>query len=217
MLPKPEKKPRVNNNPDQIDLVDTLDSVDKIDKKRKFLIFLILLTVGLSFVFWLYRTGASVIKSGDFSRFKPKISLPRLKTSTTFSPAPTRFDPQDIQKYLDKLNQSDSATWAAYVYSDPDLTFSYNNLTLSDTVTQDLLSSPSSSNTDLVTTLPLGLPIFQNLTVTDNSLSFQIIIAPPKKKILIVTEITNSTDIEKSKNLIPPLVDFLYWQLIQAD
>lgn len=213
MLPKPEKKPRSTSkkNPDQIDLVKTLSSVNQIEKKRKFLIILLGLTVGLSFIFWLYRSISATVKSGDYHRLKPQLSLPRLNLPTQkASSLSTRFDSQKVQKYLTNFDQSDSATWSIYLNSDPNLSFSYNQPNLPQ-------SPPTTSNTDLVNNLPQGLPVVQNLTTTDDSLFFQIIISPPHKQISIAITASDSANIDSSKNLIPSLVDYLYWQVIQVD
>jgi len=93
MLTKIELNQKKAKSSEQLDLVDTITSDDKIHKKRMFVISAISITIGLSLVFWIYRSFKTV-----------SISLPQMPKFAAISK-------NDINTDISTIIGKDSQNW----------------------------------------------------------------------------------------------------------
>ncbi|MEI8067559.1 MAG: hypothetical protein WCG91_01220 [Candidatus Shapirobacteria bacterium] len=203
MLPKPEKIKKTPSA-EQLDLVDTLSLEKKVKNKRRFVLIALILTTGLSFAFWTYRSSTNLISNKSFPKIKTDFKIPEVKMSDV-KVSSTNFD-QSINQIISK----DSNHWSiktetllgdlsSYSLNPQDFSTSSKN-------TIDSLSKlPVSTESLIKNSLPQGTKI--------QELGTDYLITTPQQKILFQFKI-NGQNIDQSKKLIPSLVEKLYWYLV---
>lgn len=204
MLPKEEKIKKKSSDVDQPGLFDKEDEKKRLAKKRKFVYVAMVLTVGLSLSFWAYRS---------IKNFKmPTLNLPVSSSKTTSIKTTNSFT----------LPKDTTSTWSIFLKRiDTDSIIYQNNQDIIFS-TQDLDSILTKINqTDFITpsiyssSLPQGLKIKEIIEEDNSSFSYFSLITTPSQDLLLIIKITDSKDLNKSKNLVSGLIDQLYWYSLQ--
>ena len=202
MLPKRlSKRSQPSIDGQQLKLENTISNQSHLKKKRRLLFFVFGFTVGLSILFSLYRLVTGTITHLNFS--PPSIKIPAFNISK-----PTKINLDKELKPL--LPQLDS--WSIYVktLSSPSLSWSLNSPSLNiDTIIDQLSSHPASSSGSIQHVLPQGVLFQENLNSQKEFFEYRALISVPGQQIFIFI---NGPDSE----LIPPLVQTIYWQIIRS-
>lgn len=194
MLPKPEKiKKKIKS--EKSESVNEISPQEKIRQKRRFIVWVLSLTIGLSFVFWIYHFFK------NFSLPKISFSLPQITI-----PQNSASD-ISLVKDIDNLLASDKNTWSVYVKSDS-FVFEKNSSDLSLNLT-----FKNNESSFIKKLLPSGAEVKENLISQDNSFEVQSLITIPNKKIVIIIKVSGN-NLENSKKLIPLLAEKIYWDVI---
>ena len=202
MLPKPEKIKKTKTA-EQLDLVDTLSLEKKRKYKRQFVLLCLIITTGLSFSLWAYHSGRQFFSSTNFSQIKIGIKLPSIKMSDI------KLSSDNFNSTINQIIASDKNHWSIYAKTlSGDSSFSINSqdfTTDSQTVVDNLSKLPYSSNSLIQNSLPQGTKIQESDT--------NYLATTPQQKILFEFKNTGPNS-DNSKQLIPSLVEKLYWYLI---
>jgi len=195
MLPKVEKnKKNSNSELEQPGLFDKENEKDRISKKRKFVYIAMILTIGLSLSFWIYRS----LKSYSFS-FK----LPTFNHTVT-TPKNSNLDlPKDgsiWSIFLKRINPE-----SVIYQSSENIFFDDEKLDNTKFITSSIYSS----------SLPEGFKIKELIEEKDNSFSYFSKIITPSQELFLIIKISDSPDLSQSKNLLPGLINQLYWYSLQ--
>ncbi|MFA5750094.1 MAG: hypothetical protein WC895_02645 [Candidatus Shapirobacteria bacterium] len=213
MLPKQEKNKRLNqlviDTEDKLK-TDTQLAQKRIKTKRRLVLISLFLTVGLSLIFWSFRSLQKISISPPKINFNFKINLP--KTNKNISLKNTNSS-EDVDKYIKSLNNNWSIfislvskpNTPLYKYS-PDLVLKDNN---PDTLKR-LSSIPTNTQSSIDLNLPQGL-LFQEYLNSDINFTYQNIISLPKNKLLFLIKIDNPKNIDQVKQELPLLIDKIYW------
>ncbi len=218
MLPNPKNNKNINNllsNP-SVSAEDEAQSYQKKLKfKRKIIVFSLIITAGLSFIFWVFKSIQSIVSSPpQFNlslNFKlPKLSLPKnnLITNTGSS---------DLSKFLKKS----TANWSVYVSLDTDYSkpvFEYQSTLLTtdqnfNPLLEKISVTKKSSQSLINLSLPQGL-FFQEIIDTSSGIYYQGLIQLPKNKILVLIKNNNSIDNSQIQTEISFLINQLYWYAV---
>ncbi len=217
MLPNPKNK-NINNllpNP-SVSVEDEAEiNQKKLKSKRKIIIFSLVITAGLSFIFWGYKSIQSFVSSPPKFNFNlnfkiPKLSFPQnnLVINTTTS---------DLSKFLKKSTTS----WSIYVSLDTDYSkpvFEHQSTLLKTdnnfNPTIDKISAVAISSKSLINlSLPQGLS-FQEIVDGSVGIHYQGLIHLPKNKILILIKNNNPNNSSQVQTELPSLVNHLYWHAV---
>ena len=195
MLPKVEKnKKNSNSELEQPGLFDKENEKDRISKKRKFVYIAMILTIGLSLSFWIYRS----LKNYSFS-FK----LPTFNHTVT-TPKNSNLDlPKDgsiWSIFLKRINPE-----SVIYQSSENIFFDDEKLDNTKFITSSIYSS----------SLPEGFKIKELIEEKDNSFSYFSKIITPSQELFLIIKISDSPDLSQSKNLLPGLINQLYWYSLQ--
>lgn len=216
MLPNPKNK-NLNNllpNPSLSTEDEAQVNQKKLQNKRKAIIFSLILTAGLSFLFWSYKSIQSLVKSPP--HFNINLKLPKLSFNQNIQknlPSST-----DLSKYI----QKSPINWSIYVsldtdYSKPVFEHQPTLLSIDNKIssTIDILNSVKPSSQSLVNSaLPQGLS-FQEIIDNSQNIYYQGLISLPKNKILILVKINNPTNPSQFQSELPILIDHLYWHAVK--
>ena len=218
MLPNPKNNKNIKNlldNPSEPIVDEAQVNQKKIQTKRKAIIFSLILTAGLSFIFWSYKSAQSLIKSPPQFNFDFKIKLPKFsiqqndKTSLPSS--------NSLTKFLEKS----SINWSVFVsldsdYSKPVFEYQPNLLKIDNNLNSmiDKISAVKKSSQSLVNlSLPQGL-FFQEIIDNSTGIYYQGLIHLPKNKILFLIKNDNPANLSQSQTDLPLLIDNLYWYAV---
>jgi len=193
MLPKPEKNKK-NVSAQQLDLVDTLSQEKKLKNKRRFVLLSLIITTGLSFAFWTYKTVPKI---------KIDFKMPQIKMSDI------KLSYDNFSLTINQLISKDKNNWSIYAKTiSDDSSFSLNAKDLisnSENIINDLSKLPdSASNSSIKNSLPQGTKIQES--------DANYLITTPQQKILFEFKI-DGQNLEESKKIIPSLVEKIYWYL----
>lgn len=215
MLPKPEKNKK--NQPQQLDLVNSISSEEKISSKRRFVVIFLLLTVGLSFVFWAYRSIKTVIDTQKFPRISLNLNL-LFKKNTN----PVKSDSLDSKISLILENQQ-PANWYVYVQAlgspetftwkhDPTGSFSdYND----PSVIQSLMASPVSESGPIASILPAGAKVQELFVSETDSIVSCSLITVPQKQIIMIIKVSQPNTLNNPENTLKIIAEKIYWHILQ--
>lgn len=201
MLPKPDKSKK-SKTVEQLNLVDTLSAADKLKHKRLWLYLALFFTIGLSFLFWFYRSAKTIFTTISFSPSQISLSLPS----------------RDLFSLLDsqttKLLASVSPGWSVSVFTGQQLfNWSKNTLNLteaeSSTIMKNLSKKKEKINTNISSLLPEGLTLQENTSVS----VYQLLITLPERKILF--SFTPPKNFSDPFSVISRLIPGLYWTIVQ--
>lgn len=212
MLPKPEKISKKNPKVEQPNMVDALDNEAKIRRKRRLVFLILILTVGLSFGFWFYRSAKNIFINKNF----PKINF-------NFSFKPNQNNNNNLEKSVNEILIKDKNFWSIIVKNLPESSTSFSwakndteilaNEKIADIIS--LLSKKDFSEQSLIkTALPSGVQIKENIISADNSFEIQDLIIVPEKQILLIIKISGTNNLSQSQKLIPQLAEKIYWNVI---
>lgn len=206
MLPKPEKTKK--KSVEQLDILDSLSVEKKLKNKRRFVLVVLILTVGVSFCFWIYTFIKQTISSPptlslslNFSKFNPQIKLP-LKLDIKKEIVNILVD--DADNWL-ILSQTNPISVAFYLPEDSQNSFFTQDTDKLITDLDKLESGPSLIND----ALPPGASVKQLIFSQGNIDEWRFLITVPQKKILVVLRHTGSID--TAQKILPLLIEKLYW------
>lgn len=193
----------------QLDLVETIDE-DKQDRKKRFWLYLsLVLTIGLSFLFWLYRTVSSVKFQPALPKFNFSLSLPRRTPAVFSDSAVTTLLP-------------DSA-WEVSFAVFPDLKYTYNWSKNKNQLSPEsfqkiyhqLIAAKPQPDSKITTLIPRGLTVKETF-IDQGKLELQSLVITPQKQILIIIS-TPNTDSGRFTRTINGLVPLVYWSAIRTE
>lgn len=210
MLPKPEKNkkqfPSDEYEPSEESKEEKVEKERKrIQKKRRLVILSIILTVGLSFSFWVYRSAKVFFANPHLSKINLSFNLPRINF-------PSKNDPSDRIK---KIIPQDMSDISIYIIdnSSPQFVWSQNESALFQnqplTDIQNHLNTLKPTNKSLLNiNLPEGL-YFKEITSDKSGFYYyNQIILPDNRQLTILISSPQSTDISS-------LIESIYWAYIQ--
>lgn len=194
MLPKPEKiKKKLKS--EESESIKEISPEEKIRKKRHLVALVLSITIGLSFLFWIYHFFKN-FSLPKFSFSVPKISVS--KDSNSIS---------SLEKDINNILISDKNIWSIYVKTDSFL-WEKNS--------SDLSLNPVFKNNEssfVKKLLPSGAEVKENLINQDNSFEVQSLITIPNKKITLIIKVSGN-NLDNSKKLIPILAEKIYWDVV---
>ncbi len=216
MLPNPKNNKNINNllqNPQEPAVDEAQVNLKKLQVKRKIIISSLILTAGLSFIFWSYKSIQSLVSSPPKFNFNinlPKFSIPQ-NTSTTTS------NSTELTKFIKKS----PANWSAFVsldtdYSKPVFEYQSTLLTTDNKIIPivDKISAIKTSSQSLINlSLPQGLS-FQEIIESSNGIYYQGLVHLPKNKILILIKNNNPISPSQIQTEVSTLIDQLYWHAV---
>lgn len=204
MLPKEEKIiKKKSSEGDQPGLFDKEDERKRLKNKRRFVYIAMALTVGLSISFWAYRS----LKNFNFSSFK----LPKLNLTINYSSSSKSINlPKDGSSWSIFLKRLDTDT-VVYQTNQENI-FSTQSL---DSFLIKIDQTGFTNSSSYSSTLPQGLKIKEIIEENNSAFSYFSKIVTPSQELLLIINITNSPDLNKAKNLIPDLINQLYWYYLQ--
>jgi hypothetical protein len=207
MLPKPEKL-RKNNPSRQLDLVETIDVAKKSRRQRLTLIISLILTIGLSFIFWLF----SNLKTFHFSPSLPKINFDFNR----------QIQPVDNLYNFSQIANFKSDQWSIRVsdLSDHHSLYSLNSPPLTaaelDSLIKILSSSTDPAFDGINSILPPGADLhIQHLS--SGPYEINLLVNTPQKKFLLNLKIVNPQNTNLLKPFVPSMVETIYWSAINSD
>ena len=204
MLPKEEKIKKKSSDVDQPGLFDKEDEKKRLAKKRKFVYIAMVLTVGLSLSFWAYRS----VKNFKMPTLNLPVSSPKTTSIKTTNSFTLPKDTNSTWSFFLKRIDTDSIIYQNnqdIIFSTQDLNSILTKINQTDFITPSIYSS----------SLPQGLKIKEIVEEDNSSFSYFSIITTPSQDLLLIIKITDSKDLNKSKNLVSGLVDQLYWYSLQ--
>ena len=218
MLPNPKNSKNINNllpNSQESAVNEAEINQKKLQTKRKTIIFSLILTAGLSFIFWSYKSIQSLVKSPPRYNLNLNLKLPKftsLKNNQTTFPSST-----NLTKFLEKSPIS----WSVFVsldtdYSKPVFEHQSNLLKIDNNfnpVIEKISATKTSSQSLVNLSLPQGLS-FQEIIDSSAGVYYQSLIHLPKNKILILIKNDNSTNLSQAQTDLPLLIDYLYWYAV---
>ncbi|MFA5828352.1 MAG: hypothetical protein WC841_03280 [Candidatus Shapirobacteria bacterium] len=200
----------------QLSLVEPLESAAKAKKKKTTLMIALFLCIGLSTIFAAYRTINRIISEKKYQKIKINLDLPDLKINSS--------NRVDLDASINPLIQDNDSLWSFYVETLPATSQSFSWSRNRDqmflesnpvnTVSQ-LLKKENAVDSLAKNNLPEGAQIKENQIAKDNYFEYQSIVTVPGKQIFIVIKTSGGTNLEKSKSLIPLLVEKIYWSVIK--
>jgi len=216
MLPKPEKTEKLNKNlladSEITKESDEVVAAKRLKNKRRLVLISLSLTVGLSFVFWSFRSVQTYIKSPHSFNFYPNFNfhLPKinLKTKTTsyYSASDT-----ELKNFLENKNWSVSSS---FITPTQKTVFNFNFGNVSPQIEiQSLLSKKASESSSINLNLPQGL-FFQEEILSSPYLTYKNLITLPNNQLLILVSAPEVSSTDQIKNDLSQLVDLLYWYSI---
>ncbi len=211
MLPKPEKSKKQFPSDDyEANEESKEEKAEKekkrIQKKRRLVILSIILTVGLSFSFWIYRSVKIFLANPHLPKINLSFNLPKINFSSSKN---NLSDPikkiisdkfSDVSIYITD-NSSPQFIWSQYesiIFQDQSLTDIQNRLNNLKPSTKSLLNI----------NLPQGLSFKEIVSDKSSFYYYNQIILPDNRQLTILISSSQSTDISS-------LVESIYWAYIQ--
>jgi hypothetical protein len=192
----PDKKP------------DPLSDKKSLKKKRRLILFSLLITVGLSLIFWTYRSVKTLLNKDQPISFKINLPSPNFNFNNK-----VKDKSKDFNKEMEKILSSTSNDLALYITDNsPDKVFIWQKNQQSIFTKKDLASikneinslQPSSKNS-LNLDLPQGLT-FQE--INDSNQYFLQINLPGRKLLILISS-------NQPQNF-PSLIQSVYWNYIES-
>lgn len=203
MLPKPDKSKKSISG-QQLDLVETIDSQDKILKKRRFIVFFLIITVGVSFSFFIYRQAKHIFSQPI------KLSAPKINLNLSLNPVN-----QAISNSLSKSTQK----WSVYIQ---DLSKDNQNWNYRSTFNQEqadaIIKSVESAQFVTISSspaFPAGTQFKESMKTEGESLIYDLLAYLPNKIIYYHIVITGPNSQTESQMLLPKLFESTYWKIIE--
>jgi len=218
MLPNPKNTKNINNllqKPPEPVVDEALVNQKKLQTKRKTIIFSLVLTAGLSFLFWSYKSIQALIKSPPKININFNFKLPKLgfqqNSQANLSSSPN----------LEKFFEKSSTNWSVFVSLDTDYTMPVferqsENLKIDNNIDQIIqkISATKISSQSLVNlSLPQGLS-FQEIIDNSKGFFYQSLIHLPKNKILVLIKNDSQINSSQIQTEISTLIDYLYWYAV---
>lgn len=212
MLPKPDKNKKTFLQDEYIEKNDPEIEKKILKKKRKLILFSLIITVGLSFVFWAYRSTKNFLDQDKEFSFKINMSVPKFNFNNDSKKNKSYDFNRQIEKtifpafenlsiYITDNNQQQSFLWQQNqdkIFQNQDLASIKNKVNSIKGISQSIL------NLDL----PEGL-IFQEIISHQDNYQYFSQITIPNRKILILI-------VSDQKQDISQLIESLYWNYIQG-
>lgn len=211
MLPKPEKNkkqfPSDDYEPSEESKEEKAEREKKrIQKKRRLVILSIILTVGLSFSFWVYRSAKNFLAAPHSPKINLSINLPKFNFSSSKN---------NITDPIKKIIPDNFSNISIYIAdnSSPQFIWFQNESTIfkdqSLTEIQKKLDTLTAGNKSLSNiNLPEGL-FFKEIVSDKNDFRYyNQIILPDNRQLTILIYSPQSIDISS-------LVESIYWAYIQ--
>lgn len=204
VLPKPEKNQK-KLNAQQLTLTDITQNGQKIQRKRRLLYLSLFLTIGLSFIFWIFRY---------FSH--PFPSFLNIKPISRSIPVSSKLE-KDVISLISQKNSSVSV-YVFYQKSSQTPLIWTNNQPLFQNINpveteKEIINSDQLSSL-LSSSLPSGAVVKELIKDSPGEIIFSVHITIPGQKILIVVNIKGSAP-DSFKPQLPRLIQTIYWDLIQ--
>jgi len=215
MLPKLDKTKKKLPG-EQLSLVSPSDDFRKSKNKKTALALSLFFCVGLSMIFSIYKSIARLINEKSYPKININFKLPSFKI--------THSNDIDLNSEIAPILSNDSSLWSFYVEVLPKTNQSFSwtknrdQLFLDKSppeVISELLSKDDISNSLIKTNLPEGAVVKENQITKDGYFEYQSIITVPGKQFFLVLKISGNNNLEKSKLLIPLLVERIYWAVIK--
>jgi len=211
MLPKPDKSkkqfPSDDYQPEEESKQEKIEREKKrIQKKRRLVILSIILTVGLSFSFWVYRSVKNFLDNPEVPNINLSFNLPKFNFSFSKDKS---LDPikkiipdnlSDISIYIID-NSSPQFVWSqneSVIFKDQPLIDIQNRLNILKPTTKSLLNI----------NLPEGLSFKEIVSDKSEFYYYNQIILPDNRQLTILISSSQSVDISS-------LVESIYWAYIQ--
>jgi len=200
----------------QLDLVESISDADKLKRKRTFLYIAIFITIGLSLIFWFYRSLHDIFTTPHrFSFPLPSIRLPSVSTPSLSSV---------LDSQISHLLNADPSQWNISLFSDTSglnyFNWSKNHQNLSskdcDSAINQLIARKTDETSQLSAVLPPGVKVQEISIDSDNRHDYQCLLTVPDHRLFISLSL-QGVDITASKKIIPNLISSLYWTVIQSD
>lgn len=211
MLPKPEKSKKTYASDDYEPIEESKEEkVEKekkrIQKKRRLVILSIILTAGLSFSFWTYRSVKSFLANPQYPKINLSFSLPKFNLSHQDNSLASLME-KEVSK-----NNSDISIYIAD-NSSPQFVYSKNESIIFQPQSlieiQKKLNTLKPSDKSLANiNLPQGLTFQEIVSDKTDFNYYNQIILPDDKKLIILIHSPKSLDISS-------LVESIYWTYIQ--
>jgi len=201
---------------EQLSLTEPLENDHKAKKKKTTLIISLSLCIGLSIVFAAYRTISRIISEKKYQKININIKIPNLKFTPTKN--------IDLNTEVDSVIKGSDTLWSFYIETLPktenSFSWSKNRDQLfigdnPDSVSLQLQKKGDNPDSLVKNNLPEGTKIKENQVTGDNYFEYQSIITVPGKQIFLVIKTSGANNLEKSKSLVPLLVEKIYWAVIK--
>jgi len=209
MLPKVDKNKKTFPQ-DQLSEKENerLKKEKHVKKKRRLVLFSLIFTVGLSFIFWTYRTTKNFIDQGEKLSVKFNISLPKFDFS--------REKSHDFDHQMERIISSECKDISLYITDDnPDHPFIWQKNKDLILLNNDLSSIKEKVNSIQPTTqssmnlnLPQGLT-FQEISYNQGSHQHFLQINLPGRNLLILISASQQQDCSK-------LIESIYWNYLDS-
>lgn len=219
MLPKPEKKSKLNNNllsdSEITKESDEVIAAKKIKTKRRLILISLIATAGLSFIFWSIRGVQSFINSPKpkFS-FHLNLKFPDIKFTSSNHQSSNKSSDDNLNQFLSNKN------WSVIIfknddYENPLYKSNYSESTdLSDILT-DLNKIRASENSNFTTNLPQGFLFQEKLDTSSNPYFYgNIITLPGSHLTFIIQDHSQSEDFPKN---LSEFINLAYWYAISQN
>jgi len=212
MLPKPEKLKKISTSSDTPNPSDPAILAKKIKNKRRLVIITLIITVGCSLIFWGYRFFKNVFQSPPSFNFH--LNLPKFKNNQNIK---TNSIESDVKKIISPSADS----WSIYIGSLSPVVFSWEQNSAPifsgqnlDSLKNKIMATLPVSQSQFSQNLPQGI-IVRELVSESPDFNYQTIISTPSQQIIFLIKVTSPTDINKIKNIVPQLIDKIYWDIVK--
>lgn len=217
MLPNPKNTKNINNllaKPSDPDINEAEINQKKLQAKRKAIVISLILTAGLSFIFWSYKSIRSLAQSPPNFNFELNFKLPKFSLPTNNKPGkPSSVD-------LDKFLEKSSNKWSIFVSLNTDYSnsvFEYQTDLLGPIETGEIIEKISNTKISSQSLINLSLPqglLFQETLDSTSTTFYHGLIHLPKNKILIIIKNENNTNSAETQSELPLLIEHLYWYAV---
>lgn len=210
MLPKPEKSkkqfPSDDYVPSEESREEKLEKEKKrIQKKRRLVILSIILTVGLSFSFWIYRSAKIFLANSHLPKVNLSFNLPKISF-------PSKNNSSDRIRKIIPENMSDISIYIIdnaspqFIWSQHELTL-FQDQTLDDI--QKHLEAIKPTNKSLLNiNLPEGLSFKEIVSDKSNLYYYNQITLPDDRQLTILISSSQTIDVSS-------LIESIYWAYVQ--
>jgi hypothetical protein len=219
MLPKPEKKQKLNNNllsdSEITKESDEVIAAKRIKTKRRLILISLIFTAGLSLIFWTVRGVKSFLDSPEPKfDFHFNFKLPDLKFKS---------NKQVVNKSTDNnLNQFLSGkNWSVIIIKNNDLpkpVYQFNSDQFTgqiDSLISDLNKIKATENSNILTNLPQGLLFQEKIDTISKPYFYGNIITLPGSHLTFM--IYNQNQSQNFSKEISEFINLAYWYTISQN